>query len=139
MENKQIIKQIESFFERQSKKHELIYAIIFGSVLTDYFRKDSDIDIAVRFKHGYMPIDRLLDLGYELEQYIDYRVDIVDVLQASPSLRYMIFTKGKLIFCQDRSVYIEDKATSYSLYLDFKYVDELHFRRIINAIRGIKK
>ena len=139
MENKKIIKQIESFFERQSKKHELVYAIIFGSVLTDYFRKDSDIDIAVRFKHGCMPIDRLLDLGYELEQYIDYRVDIVDVLQASPSLRYMIFTKGKLIFCQDRSVYIEDKATSYSLYLDFKYVDELHFRRIINAIRGTKK
>ena len=139
MNGLKIVKQLNNFFERYYKEFDITYAILFGSALSKYFRKDSDVDIAVRFSQGAGTIKKLSTLVLPLEELLQKRVDLVDVLQAPPTLRYVIFTEGKLVFCKNKLIYIEDKAMSFSLYLDFKYVNEYHFRRIMNAIRRLKK
>ena len=139
MNGLKIVKQLNNFFERYYKEFDITYAILFGSALSKYFRKDSDVDIAVRFSQGAGTIKKLSSLVLPLEELLQRRVDLVDVLQAPPTLRYVIFTEGKLVFCKNKLIYIEDKAMSFSLYLDFKYVNDYHFRRIMNAIRRLKK
>lgn len=120
-------------------RYNIVYAIIYGSVLSKYFREDSDVDIAVRFREGPAPIEKISALISPLEDHILREVNIVDILQTSPTLRYTIFTEGLLIFCKNRSLYLEDRALAYSLYMDFRSISDFHFRRIMNAIRRAKK
>ena len=137
-----IFSKLKEYFERNYSKYDIVYAILFGTAATKYFRTDSDIDIAVRFSDNIdedARLSRISDIIYDLEALFKRSVDVIDVLSAPPALRYEIFVNGKLIFCKDRGKYVEDKATAIMLYLDFKYVEDFHFRRIFDAVSGSKK
>lgn len=52
---------------------------LFGSVLRDDFRPDSDIDVLVTFAPGRRPsLDDLLDMQGELEAIFGRKVDLMD-------------------------------------------------------------
>lgn len=52
---------------------------LFGSVLRDDFRPDSDIDIMVKFKAGRRPkLFGFVDMQMELEEILGRQVDLVE-------------------------------------------------------------
>lgn len=59
---------------------------LFGSVLRDEARADSDIDLLVEFQPKAKSFDRLLDLGDLLERVLGHRVELVTVESLSPFL-----------------------------------------------------
>jgi|SRR6185437_12503863 len=62
------------------QKHQVERAYAFGSVVTDRFGKDSDVDFLFDFKEGMKPEDlgeHILNLWDELEAYFKRKVDLL--------------------------------------------------------------
>lgn len=60
------------------RRHHIRKLALFGSVLSDEFRPDSDIDVLVDFKPGQVVGFRIFDIEDELSQILGgHRVDLV--------------------------------------------------------------
>ena len=59
---------------------------LFGSVLRDEARADSDVDILVEFMEGEKTYDRFLALVDLLEERLEHRVELVTIEALSPFL-----------------------------------------------------
>lgn len=63
------------------KQHHILELSLFGSILRDDFRADSDIDMLVIFDHDANPHLSLMDLvgmEYQLEDMVGREVDLID-------------------------------------------------------------
>ena len=86
--------QIEAFCRR----HHIRKLALFGSVLRDDFRPDSDVDVLVEFKPGArVTLFDMVDLEAELTEIVGRKVDL-----RTPGERYDL-TKLQKIGAQTRS------------------------------------
>lgn len=59
------------------KKHHIRKLALFGSVLRDDFRPDSDVDVLVEFEEGHVPgLIRLAGMEIELSEIIGRKADM---------------------------------------------------------------
>ena len=82
-------------------KHKVGKLFVFGSVLTNNFRKDSDIDLIVDFKEVdlYDYADNYFDLKFSLENLFKREVDLLeDKAIKNPYLRETINSSKQLIY-----------------------------------------
>jgi predicted nucleotidyltransferase len=83
------------------KRHKVRQMFVFGSVLTNRFRMNSDIDFIVDF-HGvdlYDYADNYFDLKNSLEHLLEREVDLLeDNAIKNPFLRQTIDSTKKLIY-----------------------------------------
>lgn len=82
-------------------KHSVDKLFVFGSVLTDNFDKDSDVDLIVDFKGVAIPeyADNYFDLKYALEKIFNCEVDLLENKAVrNPYLRKSIDSSKKLIY-----------------------------------------
>ncbi|NIR52241.1 nucleotidyltransferase domain-containing protein [candidate division KSB1 bacterium] len=106
---------------KQSLQTEVKFALVYGSILTKYFKKDSDIDLGVYL--GKKPdLDTYIDLKQRIEQHFDYQFEIDPVIfdNADPIIAMQILANGELIIKHDLEPFIKYKARMISQYLDFK-------------------
>ena len=68
---------------------------LFGSVLHDDARSDSDVDFLVQFSPGAKTFDRFLALSELLEQRLGRRVELVTTEALSPFLGPRILAKAQ--------------------------------------------
>ena len=62
------------------KKHKIKSAYVFGSVLTERFNEESDVDFLVNLQEGLDPVEaggHLWDLGYDLEDLLKRKIDLI--------------------------------------------------------------
>lgn len=60
------------------RRHHIRRLALFGSVLTDDFRPDSDVDVLVDFEPGQVIGFRIFDIEDELSQILGgHRIDLV--------------------------------------------------------------
>ena len=74
------------------EKHKIKKAYLFGSVLTEKFNENSDVDFLVNIQENLDPVDaggHLWDLTYELEDLLSRNVDLL----TERSLRNSYFIK----------------------------------------------
>ena len=82
------------------KKHGVVRASLFGSVLKNNIKNYSDIDILVELPntvHGFDYVALKLDLQDELESVLGRPVDIVEYNLIKPSLKKYILPTQKQI------------------------------------------
>lgn len=73
------------------KKHKITSAYVFGSVITDKFNEQSDVDFLVNIQEGLDPVDageHLWDLTFQLEDLLNRKVDLLT--QRSLKNKYFI-------------------------------------------------
>lgn len=58
------------------RRHHIRRLGLFGSVLTDHFRPDSDIDVLVEFEEGHTPGLAFFAMEEELSNLIGRKVDL---------------------------------------------------------------
>jgi predicted nucleotidyltransferase len=91
--------QIEEFCRRH-RIHELA---LFGSVLREDFRPDSDVDVLVEFEpevhHGLFALVRMQS---ELEEILGRRVDVIEKLAIEKSRNYI---RRKTILSSVETIY----------------------------------
>jgi len=68
---------------------------LFGSVLHDRVRPDSDVDLLVQFRPGAKTFDRLIGLAELLEQRLGRRVELVTAEALSPYLGPRILAEAQ--------------------------------------------
>jgi len=83
------------------RKHDVKRLYIFGSILSDQFKENSDIDLLISFKK--IPIleyaDNYFDLKFSLEDLFKRQVDLVEEKTISnPFLKKSIDSSKKLIY-----------------------------------------
>jgi predicted nucleotidyltransferase len=82
-------------------KHKVARLFVFGSILTDRFKKSSDIDFLVDF-HGvdlYDYADNYFDLKASLEKLLKRQIDLLeDEAIKNPYLRQSIDSSKQLIY-----------------------------------------
>jgi predicted nucleotidyltransferase len=82
-------------------KHEVANLFVFGSILTDKFKKSSDIDFLVDFSGVdlYDYADNYFELKTSLEKLLNRQIDLLeDKAIKNPYLRKSIDTSKQLIY-----------------------------------------
>lgn len=62
------------------KKHKIVSAYVFGSVLTDKFSEKSDVDFLVNIEQGLDPVEaggHLWNIYYDLKDLLNREVDVL--------------------------------------------------------------
>jgi predicted nucleotidyltransferase len=74
---------------------------VFGSVLRDDFRPDSDIDVLVVFEPGYVVGFNIIEMEKELSAILDGRkVDIINEKYLNPRLRNNIIESAEVQYVE---------------------------------------
>jgi predicted nucleotidyltransferase len=82
-------------------KHKVSKLFVFGSVLSERFQKDSDIDFIVDFENVdlYNYADNYFDLKFSLEDLLERKVDLLENKAINnPYLRKSIDSSKRLIY-----------------------------------------
>ena len=85
------------------KRYKVKTLYVFGSILTPRFRKDSDIDLLVRFKKDEINLldypDNFFDFQTSLEALLGRKIDLVceDSIK-NPYFRQEVDTKKRLLY-----------------------------------------
>ena len=88
--------RIEAF----CRKWHVAELALFGSVLRDDFRADSDVDVLVTFEHAFRPcLDDLLDMEDELADAFGRRVDLTEKARVeNPFIRREILHTQRVLY-----------------------------------------
>ncbi len=109
--------------------------IIYGSVLTNRFNDNSDIDIAVASRKIIQPMF-LLELKKDLEMLCKREIDIFDLSKDEGLINYKIITEG-LVVKNNFSLFSKYHVNALIFYEDFfrKYqkIQEEKIRRFLNG------
>ena len=84
-------------------KHKVLKLYVFGSLLTDKFNKDSDIDLLVDFDNMdvFNYADNYFDFKFALEIILNRKVDLLENNAIkNPYLKQSIDSSKKLIYGQ---------------------------------------
>ena len=96
-----LIEQNTEIIKDLCKKHKVSSLFVFGSVLTNQFKKDSDIDFIVDFRNVdlYNYAENYFDLKYSLEKLFKRNVDLLEEKAIdNPYLRQSIDASKQLIY-----------------------------------------
>ena len=113
--------ELEKKINQVAKRFGIKYAIIFGSFVEKRMHKESDIDLAIKLKkfeekNAYEIIKSIVST-LDVEN-----LDLVIINHAPFSLLYDIFTKGKLIYCENKDEFYRDAYKIIKLYDDWKTI-----------------
>lgn len=95
------------------------FALLLGSVGTDRFHNESDVDIAVYFKKE-LSHDELSKFSIRLEEEFDRDCDLIQLNKIDPIYARQVLTTGRELSVIDRSFFNLWKAEQLSRYPDFK-------------------
>lgn len=88
-----------------AKEHKVAFFVYFGSYQTEYYRDESDIDIAF-LPEKNMTTEAKINL---LEDLIKYHrkseIDLIDLRIAHPVLRYEISLKGRVLYEKEQGLF----------------------------------
>jgi hypothetical protein len=81
------------------RRHHICRLALFGSVLRDDFRPDSDVDVLVEFEPGHVPGLRFLSIERELSALLGgRRVDMVTPKILNPRIRDQVLHSAQSVY-----------------------------------------
>ena len=87
------------------RRHHIAKLSLFGSVLRDDFRPDSDVDVLVEFEPGHVPgYLRLADVAIELDQLLGREVDLQTAASLSPHFRDEVSASAVTLYAAEADV-----------------------------------
>lgn len=107
----------------ETLKEKVKFAFLFGSALTDYFNKKSDIDVAIWLNDFPLSVNEIMNLKYQVEKSINFEhdIDIVVLNNADLIITNQIITKGKIIINKNQKFTDNFILSRRSMYFDFKF------------------
>ena len=83
------------------RRHHIVRLSLFGSVLRDDFRSDSDIDVLIEFAPGHTPGLEIVDIGEELSALLGgRRVDLVNPKYLNRRLKDRVLTSAEVVYAE---------------------------------------
>ena len=82
------------------RKHHIRRLSLFGSVLREDFRPDSDVDVLVEFEPGHVPGLAFFAMEAELSEILGRKVDLNTSGFVSPYFRDQVLTEAEVQYVQ---------------------------------------
>ncbi len=83
------------------RRHHIRKLSLFGSVLRDDFRPDSDVDVLVEFEPGHVVGFDIVDMEEELSRLFGgHKVDIVGEKYLNPRLRGRVLASAEVQYAE---------------------------------------
>ena len=80
------------------RRHHIRRLALFGSVLRDDFRPDSDVDVLVEFEPGHTPGLDFFDMQDELAGILHHAVDLNTPNFLSPYFRDRVMAEAEVLY-----------------------------------------
>jgi len=111
------------------KRFDIINIAVFGSVLTEEFNEESDVDIAV-LGRGSFSLDDILEIELFLERFLEREIDVVDLKSKTLDIfvKISILNSCEIIYSTDNKVFedfCDDVEWIYRENENF-----IHFRKV---------
>ena len=123
----QITEKLKDFF---SKRAEVQFAVIFGSLAKGTANKLSDVDIAVMVDPHFVdtsPYGYHATLTADLMQKLKRNdVDVIMLDEAPILLKYQVLRYGNFIYIRDKQARIQFQVDTLNQYDDFKELYRVH-------------
>jgi uncharacterized protein len=101
MEKRVNLKVSKKKIEEFCKKHHIRKLSLFGSVLRDDFRSDSDVDVLVEFDPNHIPgLIRLAGMEFELSEILGRTVDIRTAQDLSRYFRQEVLHSAEVQYAE---------------------------------------
>jgi hypothetical protein len=128
----QLISNLKEFF---SKREDVVFAYLFGSIAYDNYTSKSDIDVAVFLKTNKDLFDERINLIVELEKRFKRDVDVI-VLNNSKSsfLKYFIIKEGVVIADKNKDIRTELEFKILENYFDYLPISKMYNDAILSKI-----
>lgn len=88
------VRKLAEFCER----HHVVRLWLFGSILRDDFRPDSDIDVLVEFDPAHIPAWEFFTMADELRTILGREVDLGTPNSLRPRIRDRVLAERQLIY-----------------------------------------
>ena len=111
-------------FENYISKLPINSVLIFGSVITEEFNEESDVDIAILGK-SKINIKDVLQLELFLEDLLERNIDVVDLRNTNLDIfiKINILNSGKIIYSIDNNRILEELKEE----VDWYYRENEHY------------
>ena len=93
----QLLKNIETKIREVLQRNRASRAGLFGSVLTEKFSENSDVDVLVELAEGSGLLE-FIKIKQELEELLQRPVDLVEYSSIKPILKDIILKQEKRIY-----------------------------------------
>ena len=80
------------------RRHHICMLAVFGSVLRDDFRPDSDVDVLVEFEPGHTPGLEFFSMQDELSGIVGQKVDLNTPNFISPYFRERVMAEAEVLY-----------------------------------------
>ncbi len=127
-----VASKLRKLVEERYSKH-VVYVYLFGSAVEGRATRESDVDVAIRF-YDDTPREVQWSIIKDLLSAIDEDIDVVNLNRASPVLRMAIYSRGKLVYCNDRYILFLDQNRTLKLYQDFLHIAKPYYRKMVERI-----
>lgn len=99
---------------------QVVFALVFGSLLNERFQNDSDIDLAVYHRKARPGIGEKMNFYQQFYELSSHELDIVFLNDCDLIIAMQVMANGELIINSDPGFFLNYKAMTISRYLDFK-------------------
>ncbi len=131
--------KLRRIIEERYREH-IVYVYLFGSTVEGRSTRESDVDVAIRF-YDHVPRELQWRIIKEILSLIDEDVDIVNLNRASPVLKMSVYSRGKLVYCNDRRILFLDQNRALKLYDDYLHIAKPYYEKMVKYVerRSTKK
>ncbi len=124
--------------EEVAGQYNLADVFVFGSRIDGFARKDSDLDVGVRFENGLPNVEQRGKIYGELFADLSVcfpcqKLDLVFIDEAPLHFQYKIFTQGKMIFSCNQEKSLNFQEYTFNLYRDQKYFIDEFFKGVLES------
>ncbi|HZK44546.1 MAG TPA: nucleotidyltransferase domain-containing protein [Syntrophomonadaceae bacterium] len=131
-----LVEKLKMFIEEVDQKYPVELAYLFGSFAKGTENSESDIDIAILFKHEYSKLEELLIRGRIIdkgEKFFSNKLDVVSLSSASLLLKYEVICNSLIL--RDSNLRSTFESLAIREYFDFSYYAEIYNEAIFSSIR----
>lgn len=113
-----------------ANKHNITTMIMFGSIISNEFNEESDVDLALIANKG-IELDNILDMELFMQNLLNREIDILDLRSEVLDLfvKINILNTGKVIYskdnCKSLNILYDETDKLYKENENF-----IHFRRV---------
>lgn len=119
-----------------AEDYGLIEVYLFGSKITGFARKDSDLDVAVRFQNGLPAIaqrgkiygDIFSDLSTVFK---GEKIDLTFIEEAPLHLQFKIVAEGELVYSKEKVQSLNFLEKVVNQYRDYKFFIDEYFQGVL--------
>lgn len=130
------IKFLKTDLAAVAERYQLADIYLFGSKISGFQRKESDLDIAVRFQKGLPFLSERSKVYGNLFSdlsavFQSEKIDLVFLEEAPLHLQFKIVSEGKLVYANKMDETLNFLEKTASFYRDYKYFIEEYFQGVL--------